>query len=836
MEIKKLIHIIVATGILGLTEVQAWDLDGDVEWFGLSHLGWQDRTPRVPTRGETFKVRFQSHKNDLTSARVRRYLPGDPNPQSFPAQVIHSRGPYLIWEATVPGHNSSQLSYDIEVQDGNDRDYIGVDGIGGSAPEGGPFVLDFTRFSHAPLGSTPVKGGVVFKVWAPASSEIYVRGTFNDWSKNQPMQKWGSTFTRFVPGARPDDSYKYYFEEHDLWKADPFARRIDAGDGNNTIVIDPQAYDWQSSSFTPPPFEEMVCYQLHVGTFSGRNDPFGSAPSPARFIDVTRRIPHLKELGINVVYLNPVIEWPGDFSGGYNPINHTSIEKALGSPDQFKAMVDAFHIEGIAVILDVVYNHVDGGSNYLYNFSGDSAEENIYFDTPVADTPWGPQLDFDRREVREFMLDAVVLLLDEYRLDGLRVDALSAFISGPQSGASQVFLKDMNNLVNQRYRDKIIIAEIFGDDPWYTRPTEFGGLGFDAQYHSNFRDSLRSAIFEAAFGDPNIGALAWATTRSGNEELQGTRCFNYFELHDETWPLNDHQRAIRLIDPSSPHDSEFAKGRSKLAHGMTLLSKGVPCILQGSEWLEDEGWEAAKIDWRHKTIYRGIFDFFRDLIHLRTSNPALFTNAFAHPYHVNENDNVLVFERSQNDANTFVIIANFSNSDWTGGDGYRIGLPRGGEWASVLNSEAKIYDGDFEWSCHTFRADSTSYDGLNHSTSLKLPPRSLIVLENNPSSQRCEEELPSPHFRRGDANNDALVDISDPIAQLSHLFTGKAFLTCFDTGDTNDDGAVDVSDPIHTLTVLFLGTGEIPPPGKNECGEDPSEDELVCESYPACEI
>ncbi len=705
----------------------AAQIDGQVDPDGLTHLPWHDRTPAVPVRSENFEVRFQSAANDLSSARVRQDVVGTP-PRYFSAVRVGQRGPYDLWAAQVDGRDADRVLYQIEATDGADTDFLGQAGVGETGAPGGFFPLDFNTFEHAPPGATPATGGVAFRVLAPVAPTAFVRGEFNGFTLAHPMTRQGDEFIAFVPGAAAGDSYKYFFGATSTWKPDAFAKQLDPGDFNNSIVVDPAAYAWGTGPFTPPPFERMVCYQLHVGTFSGLNDPQGATGSPASFADATARVDHLAELGVNVVYLNPVHEWPAAFSGGYNPTTLTAIESALGSPDALKALVDALHARGIAVILDVVYNHFDAGANFLFAYTGPSAADNVFFDTPPADTPFGPQLDLDDPRLRQFVLDAAALMLEEYRMDGFRVDALSAFSFGPQPVASNFLLRDLNDLADARWKDKIMLGEVFGDDPFFTRPTSSGGLGFDSQYHTAFKDAVRSATFNAAFGSPNVGALASAATRSG--ELSGTRVFNYFELHDDAWPLNSNQRAVRTIDPTPPHDNEFAVSRTKLAHGMTLLAKGIPSLLMGTEWLEDNGWEFEKIDWSQKTQYAQIFRFYSDLIRLRTSREALFADASAFAFHTNETADVFAFERAIPGGDSFVVLANFGGASYAGAGSYRIGLPRAGAWEVALQSDALEYGGFGAGTRGVVVAEPSPLHAFAQSAAFDLPARSFVLLEH----------------------------------------------------------------------------------------------------------
>lgn len=588
-------------------------LDNNVQWNSVSHTGWNDRRPRVPRNGEAFEVRFQTARDDLSAARVRIESPGV---ATIDAVRTGTRGAYDLWSATIPATASPTLRYALEVIDGTDSDYYGPGGMSDTLPAT-QFELNFTTLSHAPVGATPVVGGTVFKVWSPAAASALVRGTFNNWGTTNPLTRVGDHFIGFVPNALPGQRYKYFFN-NSVWKSDPRSDALVPTDGYNSVITSHDAYAWRVPAFTPRPMQELVIYQLHVGTFAGRNDPAGATPNPSRYIDVAARAGHLAELGVNAVMLNPIHEFPGDLSGGYNSLTPWTIESKLGTPDQFKQMVDALHERGIAVLLDVVWNHVSSSDNFLWNFDGTQ----IYFDSPAIDTPWGAQADFNRPAVFDYYAQSAEHMLSEYRLDGFRVDATMYLTDSgltPQWSPGQAFIRSVNNLRNSRHSHAHTIAEIYIDNRWVTDPTTTG-LGFTAQYQNEFKEAVRSAVFTAATASPNLQRVANVLDGQGFG-VSGSSVFNYFELHDDCWPLNGTQRAVARIDTTDPSDDTFARSRTMIGQALTLLSRGVPGIVQGTEWLEDDGWEANKIDWSKKTTYASVFRFYRDLIALRTSEP-----------------------------------------------------------------------------------------------------------------------------------------------------------------------------------------------------------------------
>ncbi|MBN1825983.1 MAG: alpha amylase C-terminal domain-containing protein [Candidatus Eisenbacteria bacterium] len=693
--------------------------DGNVEWDGISHVSRLDRRPICPVDGETFEVLFQTYGNDLTSARVRVE---DGDGAWITASKISARGPYDVWSAQVPATEADQLSYYIELTDGGETDYLGAGWMSAGPPVGDMFTIDYATLEHAPVGATLLGGGgTVFKVWSPSSSTAHVRGEFNGWGLGNPMNKVGDHFIARVSNASDRQMYKFFFDGSH-WNTDARARALDPGDNYNAVIEDPLRYEWQTEDFSPPPFEEMVVYQLHVGTFSGRNDPYGSTSFPAGYLDVAARASHLAELGVNAVMLNPITEFPWDYSAGYNPITAWAPESVYGDPDDFKAMIDALHAEGIAVLLDIVWNHVSYSDNYLWNYDGTQ----LYFDDPAVETPWGSQADFDDEGVRDYYAHSALMWLEEYRLDGFRMDATGYMNIAPQEASGWSLMQRLNDEMNNRCVDKIAIAEQLPDNSWVTRPTSLGGAGFDSQYNDAFTDRLREELFDAAYGDPEMWKISDIVGGSGSY-LEHGYVTNYLELHDEAWPSSGGQRMVQSIDATSPHDDQWAKGRTKLGQGLVMTAPGIPAMLQGTEWLEDSdfGTDAEnRIDWSKKTTYAGIFDYYKDLVALRTGNPALRSDAGLDIFHVNESVNVIAFQRYGGDE-VLVVVANLGNSDYAS---YRVGLPQPGLWHEALNSQAPEYEGSGPVNPGDLTAEAIAYDGYAQSMAIALPKAGLVVL------------------------------------------------------------------------------------------------------------
>ncbi|MFN8587748.1 MAG: alpha-amylase family glycosyl hydrolase [Candidatus Eisenbacteria bacterium] len=696
--------------------------DNNVEWSGVSHVSWQDRRPLCPVNGESFQVRFQTWRNDITSARLKLTAGAS---TTYPvATKIGVRGPYDIWAATVPATASTTENYWIELTDGTLTDYLSVNGLSHTVPADGGYAINFTNYSHAPVGATLVNGNAcVFKVWSPAAASCYVRGTFNGWGMTAPLTRVGEYFVGKISNVPDRAEYKYYFNNA-TWNTDPRARGLNAaGAAYNAYVENPFRYSWGDSTWTIPNWDQLVVYQLHIGTFAGYNDPAGSTNFPSGYRDVGNRAAHLKELGINAVQVCPWVEFPGDLSAGYNPITQWSPEWKYGTPDDLKFMIDKLHQNGIAVLLDLVWNHFSATDNFLWNYDGTQ----IWFDTPTVETPWGSQANFGTGAVADYFANSSLYWFEEFHVDGYRMDATAYMNPGIHAASGWGLMQRLNNEKYNRWADKITIAENLPNNEWVSKPSAEGGAGFDAQYHMLFRDAVRNAIFAAAFGDPDMNAVRNGLLGSG-QYISYTKALNYIQLHDEAWPSSGGQRLVKTIDGSYPSNDQWATGRSKLGEGLVLTSPAIPEMLQGDEWLEDIGFGAdgsARIDWSKKSLYAPIFSYYKRLNFLRRTLPALRSSAYVYVAHVNEGGNVIGFRRYDNNGNSVMVLANFSNNDYAN---YRIGVPEGGQWMELVNSQDPAYGGPGPVNGLNIAAQNWAYDGFNQSVVVNVPKMALIVL------------------------------------------------------------------------------------------------------------
>lgn len=684
--------------------------DGSIDRGHLSHVTWLDRTPTCPMAGESFEARVRALHGDLTS--VRFWL-SDGGTSAIDATILERRGPYDIWSASIPATVSGYPSYYIEVHDGAVLAYLSASGITDTPPVDGGFALNFTSLSHAPLGATPVHpSGAVFRVWAPSASSAALRGQFNAWDLSAPMTRLGNDYVTWNPNAIAGQQYKYFFNGS-LWQTDARARAVNPVEFMNGVIENPDGYAWQVQDFQTPAPQDLVIYQLNVDTFAGRNDPFGSAPFPSRFVDVAARASHLAELGVNAVMLNPVIQWCDSVYAGYTPMAVWAVDARYGTPDQLKAMIDTFHQHGIAVLLDLVWNHF--ACDLLENYDGTQ----IYFATPAVQTPWGPQADFNRAEVQDLFIHSAYMWLDEYRADGFRMDAARELVNSQVQGWS--LARRLNDDVDRRWKDKFILAES-GPIPALTDPSSSGGGGFDAQYHFAFGSQVRQAMLAA---DPSMASVASALAGDGAYDY-GQKGLNFLELHDEVWTNG---RMVTQLDPSAPHDDSSAQAMLRLGQGLAMLSPGIPAMLMGSEWLEDTSFGSSsatyRIDWSKETTYAPFYQYMRDLIALRRSDGMLRAGVPHHVFHLDEASNVIAFERTDGTGGHTVVIANFGAADQ---HALRLGLPSSAGWREALNSQDLPYGGTGLTNPGMIVPTAVPADGFPQSAALELPARSVVVL------------------------------------------------------------------------------------------------------------
>lgn len=597
-----------------------------------------------------------------------------------------------------------------------------------------------TKVLATGMGAIPVDNkGVTFRVWAPNAEKVSVVGDFNDWNvKKHPLKKedngyWATYITKLTTGA--DYKYALHTPYGTVLRNDPYARKMTNSDGNS--VVCEMNFKWKYPDFKMDDFNKLVIYELHIGTFNREEK---NQDKPGTFKSAANKLSYLKALGINAIEIMPVAEFAGAISWGYNPAAPFAIETDYGTPEDFAAFVDAAHGLGIAVIIDVVYNHFGPSDIDLWQF--DEWQENdkggIYFyNDHRSETPWGDtRPDYGRPEVRRYIRDNAIMWLEDYNCDGLRWDATSyiRYVDGGTGYHSEEIteakqmIQEINREIHEKFPGKILIAEDLKADHKVTTKG-YDGLEFDTQWDSEFVHPVKEVLVHTEDTSRNMQQVVNAVLFKYNDDV--FQRVIYTESHDEV--ANGKARIPEEIQPGNA-DGEFAKKRSILGTVLVMTSPGIPMLFQGQEFLENEYFKDTDgLDWTRFSEFKGITKLYRDLIKLRVSTTADHVKGLQgqhiHFLHFNQQNKVVAFSRIWDglEETPVIVILNFSNITF---DRYEIGIPVIGNWKILFNSSWEGYDKEDFNTVHTEVkvSENVPYDNQEHTLLFSIGGYSALIL------------------------------------------------------------------------------------------------------------
>jgi maltooligosyltrehalose trehalohydrolase len=417
----------------------------------------------------------------------------------------------------------------------------------------------------------------VFEVWAPRASTIEVKvGNKKFPLGKKPKGYWSAA----VEDAEPGTDYGFVIDGMEPALPDPRSQWQPSSVHGESRVVDHTAFAWNDGDWQAPPLSSAIIYELHLGTFT----PDGTLKAAESHLD------YLKTLGVTHVELMPIANFPGERGWGYDGVDLFAIFNAYGEPDDLKRFVDACHSKGLAVLLDVVYNHLGPVGNYLGKFGP-------YF-THSHTTPWGDAVNFEEAgatEVRRFLIDNVLMWLRDYHIDGLRLDAVHAYMDR----SAIHFLEEVNGEVRRLEaamgKHFVLIAESDLNDPRIVKAEEAGGYGLDAQWSDDFHHALFSVVSgERAGYYADFGSLAqlakslhcvfvydgnYSEHRGRNHGrpvvgLSGHRFIGFVQNHDQVGNRAQGERVSH----------EAGIGRAKIAAALVLTAPFVPMLFQGEEF------------------------------------------------------------------------------------------------------------------------------------------------------------------------------------------------------------------------------------------------------------
>ena len=592
-----------------------------------------------------------------------------------------------------------------------------------------------------PMGEV---SGVAFSVWAPNARAVRVVGDFNYWDGSATsMRSLGScgVWELFVPGVGVGARYKFEICHHDgSWKqkADPLARATEIPPATASVVTD-EFHQWQDQEWMEqrpqrdPHNSPMSIYEVHVGSWRQGLGYRGLADE---------LIPYLKETGFTHVEFMPVAEHPFGGSWGYQVSSYYAPTARFGTPDDFRYLVDQLHQAGIGVILDWVPAHFPKDDFALARFDG----------TPLYEDPdplrgehpdWGTYVfNFGRREVRNFLVANALYWLEEFHVDGLRVDAVASMLyldysrndgqwrpnqyGGRENLEAISFLQEANATAYRKHPGIVMCAEESTAWPGVTSPTEQGGLGFGLKWNMGWmNDTLRYMAEDPVNRRWHHGELTFSLVYAFSEQ------FILPLSHDEVV----HGKGSLIA--KMPGDDWQKRANLRALYAYMWSHPGKQLLFMGQEFGQGVEWNSDNsLDWwlLENPDHAGIKNLISDLNALYKATPALWTEDFT--YHgfewINANDgdhNVITYLRKGKDAegrkDLIACIVNFAGNPH---EGYRVGLPFPGKWEEVLNTDSEDYAGSGVTNPGVLEAEELPWDGQSASVRLRVPPLGAIFL------------------------------------------------------------------------------------------------------------
>jgi 1,4-alpha-glucan branching enzyme len=602
----------------------------------------------------------------------------------------------------------------------------------------------------AHLAEVNGKEGTHFAVWAPNARQVFVTGDFNYWNKSQnPLIRRGSSgiWEGFIPGVKKGQNYKYFivsnYNNFTAEKADPMAFAAEEAPKTASVVAGLD-YEWADAAWMKTRGARnglkspVSIYEVHLGSW--RRKP--EAPDrPLTYRELAEELPgYVKYLGFSHVELLPITEHPFYGSWGYQITGYFAPTSRYGSPQDFMYLVDKLHQAGIGVILDWVPAHFPTDAHGLANFDGTHLYEHA--DPRQGFHPdWGSSIfNFGRNEVKSFLLSSAMFWLDKYHADGLRVDAVASMLyldysrkagqwvpnkhGGNENLEAIAFLKQFNHVVYQNFPDAQTYAEESTAWPMVSRPTYLGGLGFGLKWDMGWmHDTLRYFSKDAVFRKYHHNDLTFRMLYAWGEN------FVLPFSHDEV----AHGKGSMLGKMAGDDWQKFANLR--LLYGGMYAQPGQKLLFMGGEFAQWGEWNHDRsLDW-HLADYAphsGMQKWLKDLNALYASEPAMHElNCSPEGFEwIDANDSqqsVTAFLRKgPRPEDAVLVVCNFTPVPRRG---YRVGVPRGGFWKEMLNSDASAYWGGGIGNLGGMDADAAPAHGRPYSLNLTLPPLGIVFFK-----------------------------------------------------------------------------------------------------------
>ncbi|MBT8280721.1 MAG: 1,4-alpha-glucan branching protein GlgB [Muriicola sp.] len=600
------------------------------------------------------------------------------------------------------------------------------------------------------LGSHPMEvngeKGTYFAVWAPSAKAVSVVGDFNYWLEGDHKLnvRWDASgiWEGFIPGVKPGTKYKYKIHSHNqdikTEKADPFARYSEQPPKTASVVWD-KTYKWKDKKWMDTRKEKnsldspFSVYEVHLGSWK-KNDKNEFLTYEELSKDL---VAYVKEMNFTHVEFMPVMEYPYDPSWGYQLTGYFAPTSRFGEPEGLKLLIDTLHQNGIGVILDWVPSHFPEDAHGLGFFDGSSLYEH-----PDRRRGYHPDwksliFNYGRNEVRAFLISNALFWLDQYHVDGLRVDAVASMlyldysreegewepnIYGNNENLEAISLiRELNEEVYKSFEGVQTIAEESTSFSMVSRPVSIGGLGFGMKWMMGWmHDSLEYFKKEPVYRRHHQNDLTFSMTYAFTEN------FMLPFSHDEV--VYGKQSLLYKM----PGDEWQRFANLRLLFGYMFTHPGTNLLFMGAEFGQSSEWNFEQsLDWHllQYEFHDGVRQLVKDLNKFYRDHPALFEKQFSSEgfqwidYGDHENSVLTYMRKGHKEADDLVIACNFTPVPR---EKYRIGVPRSGQFKEIFNTDAKKYGGS--GSKNTIRKTSKKpWHGKDHSIEVTIPPLGMVV-------------------------------------------------------------------------------------------------------------
>ena len=590
--------------------------------------------------------------------------------------------------------------------------------------------------------------GVLFSTWAPNAERVSIIGDFNDWDgRRNPMRSRGGSgvWELFIPGLQIGTLYKFEIRNRNngavVSKTDPYAQQYELRPKTASMVRHEQGYPWSDEDWLQQRREKdwlhsaASIYEVHLGSW--QRDDNGEFLSYRELAH--RLVEYVKETGFTHIELLPITEHPLDASWGYQTTGYFASTRRFGEADDFRYFVDHCHQNNIGVLLDWVPAHFPKDSHGLAFYDGSALYE--HEDPRKGEhRDWGTLIyNYGRNEVKNFLLSSALFWLEEYHIDGLRVDAVASMLyldysreqhdwvpnihGGNENLEAIEFLRELNRVTHQQHPGTVVVAEESTAWPQVTRPVDIGGLGFSMKWNMGWmHDTLdymsKDPIHRHYHHDQLTFGLLYLFTENfvlpfSHDEVVHGKSSMLYKMPGDEWQRFANLRLLYTYMFTYP--------------GKKLLFMGCE-FGQGIEWNHDQSldWYLLQYDY-----HRGIKQLVGDLNRLYIGNSAL--HHFDFDYQGFEwidchdtDQSVLSYLRKNDQGEMMVIILNFTPIPR---ENYRIGVPGAGEYCEVLNSDSEFYAGSNLGNGGPLQAENIEWMNRSHSIVVSLPPLAGIVLK-----------------------------------------------------------------------------------------------------------